>query len=112
MLIALTLHCLVLTHEIFSLDYNVPHHTFKKFALHRESEPHMEIWTAPTHMPQQHDADTLPALLGQILEKVQRTLYYGNPDDWPMLLCTLCMLHLVAQNYNLCGFLNSRRRKR
>ena len=55
LLIALILRCLVLTHEIFSLDACVPYRMFEENELQydcdirHESDAHMKVWTTATH---------------------------------------------------------------
>ena len=96
-LIAFALRCLVLTHEIFRLDGSVPYKIFDDgktrytCSMLYESDPHIDLWISQRDWGSPRDTtDTFPALLDQILEIFQSLLFKGDPDDWPMLLCTLC----------------------
>ena len=109
-LIALSLRCLVLTHEIFLVDGYVPFNAFestetdfrssKCFAkdpsieVSRLSCALQDVSSAPKH---EHE-ESISSMLEGLLQTIQHLMFRRKPQEWPLLLCTLCLLKMISTN--------------
>ena len=111
-LIALSLRCLVLTHEIFEVGCVLGCNAFKNNEIHYQPEryhpedPDVEIsrlsstatQASLVNSKQQSGPDSLSSILEGILQTTQQLMFRRNPEHWPVLLCTLCLMRLTVQN--------------
>ena len=110
--IALWLRCLVLTHETFEVDGAMRGDAFKNNETHSESvrcypeDPDIEVsrlsstaaQASLVNSKQQTGPDSLSSILEGILQTTQQLMFRRNPEHWPMLLCTLCLMRLTVGN--------------
>ena len=111
-LIALSLRCIVLTHEISEADCvlgidafknNETHYVPERYHLH---SPIIEIsrlsstaaQASLVNSKQQSGPDSLSSILEGILQTTQQMMFRRNPEHWPILLCTLCLMRLTVDN--------------
>ena len=114
-LIALSLRCLVLTHEIFDVGGALIYNAFENNETHYQPErnhsesPNVEVsrlsstaaQASLTNSKQQTGPDSLSSMLAGILQTTQQLMFRRNPEHWPMLLCTLCLIRLTANNFRV-----------
>ena len=114
-LIALSLRCLVLTQEIFQVDGAMRPNAFENNETHSKSErcypeaPDIEVsrlsstaaQVSLVNSKQQKGPDSLSSILEGILQTTQQLLFRRNPEHWPMLLCTLCLMRLTVSNISV-----------
>ena len=111
-LIALSLRCLVLTHELAEVSASSPGRLFENNETHYrakriyEQSPQIEISRSPsasqTVLIDSNDKapDTLPSILEGILQTTQRLMFRRSPENWPILLYTLCLMRLIGQDFS------------
>ena len=108
-LIALLLRCLVLTHEIYVLELSVPFRTFENNETHHRVEQghgHSSIEISKSSNIsqagyanlEQQNRESLPSILEEILQTIEKSMFRRGSKDWPMLLCALCLLRLKLIN--------------
>lgn len=118
-LIALSLRCLVLTHELYKVDMSShmssPGKLFKNNETHYrakriyEQDPHIEISRSPSASQtvltnsDEKGPDSLPSILEGILQTTQRLMFRRSPENWPILLYTLCLMRLIGNNFDPIG---------
>ena len=109
-LIALSLRCLVLTHEIFELDIVLPSKAFQNDETHYQAEqyyiqdPDIEVsrlsgtasLASLADSKRQTAPDSLSSILEGILQTIQQLMFRRSPEHWPILLCTLCLMRMIA----------------
>lgn len=115
LLIALTLRCLVLTQELglvnaslgrssFSLDDLYHRHVKRISNLH----PIVEVFESPeandasSEILDQSFGQNISLLLEDLFHITQTVMMRRKPQDWPMLLFTMSLLWLIAQNFHNC----------
>lgn len=111
-LIALSLRCLVLTHEISMVVSNLSIGAFEDNETHirverdDEWDPSIEISRSLTASQasvidlKQDDKESLSSMLEEILQTTQRLMFRRRPEDWPQLICTLFLIKLISDNFN------------
>lgn len=111
-LIALSLRCLVLTHEISMVVSNLSSGAFEDNETHirverdDEWDPLIEISRSLTASQasvidlKQDDKESLSSMLEEILQTTQRLMFRRRPEDWPQLICTLFLIKLISDNFN------------
>jgi len=109
-LIALSLRCLVLTHELFRVDVSLGGRAFENNETHYQLERlyDEDLWIETSRLPSASQAvlvdskqkapDSLSSILQGILQITQRLMFRRKPEDWPLLLCTLCLMRLIRDN--------------
>lgn len=114
-LIALSLRCLVLTHEIVYVKGPLTYNAFKNKETHYQAkrycpeDPDIEVSRlsstaaqAPlANTKQQTGPDSLSSILEGILQTTQQLMFRRNPEHWPILLCTLCLMRLTVENFSI-----------
>ena len=110
--IALSLRCLVLTHEILAVGCVLGSDAFKNNETHyrpemyHQEDPSIEIsrlsstaaQACSINSKQQSGPDSLSSILEDILQTTQQLMFRRNPEHWPILLCALCLMRLTVQN--------------
>ncbi len=109
-LIALSLRCLVLTHEIAFANGSLSIFAFEDGeALIRvdrlyDCHPFLEVSRssnvsqAKSTTPKRKNEESLSSMLENLLQNTQRLMFRQKPRDWPLLLCTLCLLGMIEDN--------------
>ena len=109
-LIALSLRCLVLTHEIAFANGSLSIFAFEDGeALIRvdrlyDCHPFLEVSRssnvsqAKSTTPKRKNEESLSSMLENLLQTTQRLMFRRKPQDWPLLLCTLCLLSMIKDN--------------
>ncbi len=114
-LIALSLRCLVLTHEIFRLDIVSIYEAFQHGETHYQAkkyhiqDPDIEVsrlsstasLASLADSKQQTAPDSLSSILEGILQTTQQLMFRRSPEHWPILLCTLCLMRLTVDNVSV-----------
>ena len=114
-LIALSLRCLALTHEIFLVSSGLPYGAFEDNETHYQAkrffpeDPNIEVSRLSSTAAQaslviskqQSGPDSLSSCLERILETTQQLMFRRNPEHWAVLLCTLCLMRLTVDNFNI-----------
>jgi len=100
-LIALSLRCFVLTHEIFLVAAILSSRSFEDNKVRLrvdkfyERHPSIEV-SRSLNVPQ--GKESLLSILEEILQTTQRLMFRRKPEDWPLLLCTLFLIKLISEN--------------
>ena len=110
-LIALSLRCLVLTHEIFEvngvrLGYTFQNETHYQVEKYYGQDPNIEVsrlssiasQASLADSKQQTAPDSLSSILEGILQTTQQLMSRRRPEHWPMLFCTLCLMRMTVDN--------------
>ena len=111
-LIALSLRCLVLTHEILKVGCVLGCYAFKNNETHyrpemyHKEDPDIEIsrlsstaaQASLVDSKQQSGLESLSSILEGILQTTQQLMFRRNPEHWPVLLCALCLMRLIVDN--------------
>ena len=112
-LIALSLRCLVLTHELAEVDGSSYFGLFENNETHfrakriYEQDPQIEISRLPSASQtvltdsNEKAPDSLPSILEGILQTTQRLMFRRSPEDWPILLYTLCLMRLIGDDFSV-----------
>ncbi len=110
-LIAMSLRCLVQTHEIFFAGGNLFIYAFEDgetlIRVDRlyDHDPFLEVSRlsnvsqANSATPKRKNEESLSSMLENLLQTTQRLMFRRKPQDWPLLLCTLCLLRLIKKNF-------------
>ena len=94
-LIALSLRCLVLMHEISLVRGQTPYSIFKNESHYRsekchEQDPSVEVskslTASQTSFADSKQEESLLSMLEEIIQTTQRLLFRRKPADWPLLL--------------------------
>lgn len=109
-LVALTLRCLVLTHEIFLVASRMSSRALEgnEYPLRQEKihdrDPSFEV-SRSLNVSQvsfvdskQKGNESLLSILEEIFQTTQRLMFRRKPEDWPLLLCTLFLIQLMSDN--------------
>ena len=109
-LIALSLRCLVLTHEI-NLVGNIfrdsPFQANEKLIRaerYDEQDPSIELSRSSiaSHPKfadsKREEKESLRSMLEEIIQTTQCLMFRRKPEDWPMLLCTLFLIRFISDN--------------
>ena len=113
-LIASSLRFLVLSHEAYLVQSFLPRYPFrnkstwdssKEIINLSDNEPNIEV----TRIIETQQADTatlsaddkadLTTIIHDLVRTMQYVLFRRNPQEWPALLCSLCMLHLGSEEF-------------
>ena len=110
-LIALSLRCLVLAHEIFEvngvrLGYTFQDETHYQVEEYYGQDPNIEVsrlsstasQASLADSKQQTAPDSLSSILEGILQTTQQLMFRRSPEHWPMLFCTLCLMRMTVDN--------------
>ena len=114
-LIALSLRCLVLTHEISILDTVLIYEAFQHDETHYQAknyciqDPDIEVsrlsstasQASLAESKQQIAPDSLSSILEGILQTTQQLMFRRSPEHWPILLCTLCLMRMTVDNISV-----------
>ncbi len=109
-LIALSLRCLVLTHEVTLADGSLSIWAFEdgetsiRVDRVHDRDPFIEISRsskvsqASSITPKRKNEESLSSMLENLIQTTQRLMFRRKPQDWPLLLCTLCLLSMIKNN--------------
>ena len=109
--IALSLRCLVLTHEIMEVGGTLPacirdedeeRTDFKKY---HDKDPLIDVIRVFSREPgcsgraQVDSEEHIPSLLENLVQTIQRLIMRQDPRQWPLILCTLFIFEQISNNY-------------
>ena len=110
--IALSLRCLVLTHEIAEVGGTIPdcirdedeERTY--FEKYHDVDPLIDVikWSGDLRLDrsgrQEVDKEEhIPCLLETLVQTIQRLIMRQDPREWPLILCTLCILEQISSSF-------------
>lgn len=109
--IALSLRCLVLTHEIMEVGGTMPacirdeDEERTDFQKYHDEDPLIDVVRVLSREPgcparaQVDSEEHIPALLENLVQTLQRLIMRQDPREWPLILCTLCIFEQISNNY-------------
>lgn len=107
-LIALSLRCLVLTHEIYLAGSAMVEAISGKKKMQNPSVEVLKILNVSQVSfvdSEQKGKESLLSILKEILQTTQRSMFRRKPKDWPLLLCTLLLFKLITNDMSCCSSL-------